>query len=353
MEFDATSADPFPFVTHEVPPVPGRIRATIDDFRVDELPLYDPSGEGDHLYIRFEKTDLTTPEAVKRLARAVGTEPRDAGYAGLKDRRAVTTQWASFLFGDAERARSTDIAGIRILEIARHRNKLRTGHLRANRFEIHVRGVPPERLDDVRRALEVLERRGVPSYYGEQRFGAGGGNLERANEWLLRGGRAPRDRFERKLLVSTLQSHLFNVYLAERIAEGLFDRTIRGDVVRREDSGGLFVAEDVAETDARMARWEVSPTGPMFGARMRWPEHDARAREEALLARAGVTAEHLERFARSGEGTRRPIRARVTGIAVSATPEGVLLSFELPAGAYATTLIREVLKEDAAVSEAR
>lgn len=323
-------------------PLRGRIRVLPEDFRVDEVPAYLPAGGGDHLFVRFEKVDLDTPEAVRRIARALDADPKQAGFAGLKDRRAVTTQWASFLFGDGARLEGAAIEGVRVLEHARHGNKLRTGHLRGNRFDILVRSEEPGDHGRARVSLEELERRGVPSYFGEQRFGHD--NLPAARRWILEGGPAPRDRWKRKLYVSALQSAIFNELLAERIREGSMDGALDGDLMRKEESGGLFVCEDAAEDALRAARFEISATGPMFGARMRWPERGARAREEAALERWGVTQRHLERVQKSGEGTRRPYRVRISEARLEAVPEGTRLSFTLPSGAYATVVLRELVQ---------
>ncbi len=338
------SAESLPYATPEVAPIPGRIREEIDDFRVEEIPAYDPAGEGDHLFVRFEKRDLTTPEAVRRIARALGVEARDAGWAGLKDRHAVTTQWASFLFADPTQALEMDVPGVRVLSAARHGHKLRTGHLRANRFGLRVRGTPAARIADVERVLARLEVVGMPSYYGPQRFGAAGDNVDRARAWLLRGGRAPKDRFARKLLASALQAHLFNMVLAARLRDGLFERPVPGDLMRKESSGGLFVADDETDAQSRMADWEISPTGPMFGPQMRWPEGEARTREEAVLGLEDVSDAALARFGRAAPGTRRPLRVRPADPRLTPEPDGFLLEFTLPPGAYATVLFREITK---------
>jgi tRNA pseudouridine13 synthase len=326
----------------------GKIREQPEDFRVDEVPAYLPGGQGEHLFVHFEKRSLTTRDAVERLAKALGSNPRDAGFAGLKDKQAVTTQWASFPGASAEQARGLELPGIRVLDAARHGNKLRTGHLRGNRFQIRVRGQQLD-ADVARTILTELTGVGAPNYYGEQRFGIAERNLERARAWVMGGGRAPRDRFERKLLFSTLQSALFNAWLAERIHAGLYQAVVPGDLMRKEDSGGLFVATapaDVADATQRMRAWEISPTGPMFGAKMRWPEADAAQREQAVLEAAGITLETFAAHAKYGEGTRRPMRIRPEAWQVEVEAEALLVSFDLPSGGYATMVLRELLKQD-------
>lgn len=337
-----------PYLTADVPGIPGVLRVALEDFVVDEMSAYELSGSGEHVYIHFEKRDLTTPEAMRRLIRALGAEPRAAGYAGLKDRRAVTRQWASFALKDdsVARALGDTLEGIRVLEVTRHGNKLRTGHLRGNRFALRLREVPLGREAEVAAVLARLAIEGIPNFYGEQRFGRDAQNVAEARRWIVDGQRPPRDAFRRKLLVSSLQSELFNDVLAARLRDGLFAQAVDGDLLRKEDSGGLFTTDDLADASARVSAFEVSPTGPMFGAKMRWPERASREREERVLAAAGLTAAHLDGFARDGEGTRRPLRVRPLDVAVETEAPGVvLLRFTLPKGAYATVVLREVTKD--------
>jgi len=340
-----------PHVTADVPPVPGVLRTSPEDFEVSELPAYAPSGEGEHLFLRIRKRDLTTPQAVRRLAEALGVDPGAAGWAGLKDRHAVTEQWVSLHRADPSGARELALEGVEILEAVPHEAKLRTGHLRGNRSRLRVRGPPADRLADVERVLELLSRLGVPNYFGEQRFGREQDNYIRAHRWIVEGGRPPRARFDRKLLASAFQAELFNRRVAARVRAGALGRIEDGDLVRKEDTGGLFVVEDVSEAQGRADAWLLSPTGPMFGPKMRWPERAARGAEEALLAEAGVAAEHLSRLGRSGEGTRRPVRIRPLEASLEPCEDGFVVAFTLPKGAYATVVMEEVLKQGATTPE--
>jgi tRNA pseudouridine13 synthase len=332
-----------PHLTADLPGVGGSLKTEPEDFRVDEVPAYPPSGEGTHLFVRFEKRDLDTKRAVDAIARALDCDPRGAGFAGMKDRRAVTTQWASFEGGDPERALALSLEGIRILEAVRHPHKLRTGHLSANRFELRIRGATPD-LGIVRAVLDRLGEVGCPNYFGAQRFGHEGRNVERALRWIADGGKAPRKRFERKLLVSSLQAALFNTVLGKRVEEGLLGRWVEGDLLKKEDTGGMFVAEDREEEQGRLDRFEVSPTGPMFGAKMRWPEGEALAREESVLAGAGLDREHLRSFRKAGEGTRRVLRIRPQEVEASVEDDVIHLQLTLKKGAYATVITREIMK---------
>lgn len=337
-----------PHLTEDIPPIVGELKRTADDFLVEELPAYPPSGSGEHLFLWIEKRDLNTPDAVARLARALGADPATAGYAGLKDRRAVTRQWISFQHAGTPDARElASLEGVRVLDISRHGNKLRTGHLRGNRFTIRLAGVPEEHDARVSSALARLAEHGLPNYFGTQRFGFEGKNVTSAFAWIVEGTRAPSKPFLRKLFVSALQSALFNVWLAERLERGSLGCAIAGDVLRKEETGGPFVCTDVAVDSERIRKWEISPTGPLFGARMRSAEAEALHIEQELLARHGITPAHLERVRKFGEGTRRSARVQVQDSATWREGDDLVLSFTLPKGSYATVLLAELTKTPA------
>ncbi len=337
-----------PFATADLPGSGGTLRASPEDFRVDEVPAYVPSGAGPHLYLRVEKRGRTTRDALRVLARALGVAERDAGYAGLKDRDAVTTQWLSFPVAKDPDPAALEAPGLRVLEVSRHANKLRAGHVRANRFSIAVAGGDLLR---ARAAAGALAARGLPNFFGPQRFGTEGRNAE-VGKAILSGAatpearRASRDRFLRRLSLSAYQALLFNRWLAERMSDGLFAAALRGDVMKKLDTGGLFTCEDPAADGPRVEGFEISPAGPMFGHKLRPAAHDALAREERILAAEGMT---LEGFARGGgeaEGTRRAARLRVE-IALEPLAGGFRASFELPKGSYATVAMRELVKGEA------
>jgi tRNA pseudouridine13 synthase len=342
-----------PFVTAELPGSGGALRATPEDFQVDEIPAYLPSGAGPHLYVRIEKRGRTTRDALRDLARALGVPERDAGYAGLKDKDAVTTQWLSFpSAADPDPARLA-VAGVRVLEVSRHANKLRAGHVRANRFVLGVRGGDLER---ARASAAALLARGLPNFFGPQRFGAAGRNAA-VGRALMRGertpetGRAVRDRFLKRLSISAYQSELFNRWLAARLADGLFATALQGDVLKKLDTGGLFTCADPAVDTARVAAFEVSPAGPMFGHKLRPAERDALAREERLLAEEGIALADFARGGGEAEGTRRAARLRVE-VALEPLDGGYRAAFELPKGSYATVVMRELMKEEGMLPEA-
>ncbi len=301
--------------------VPGIIKAKPEDFVVDEIPAYEPSGKGDHVFVRFRKRDMTTDAAVRAIAGALGTSARDAGVAGMKDKRAVTTQTISVFPPRgttaeelAAKAGALAIAGVEVLDVKRHEHKLKTGHLRGNAFVIRVRGVPADRVEEMLASFSRLAGAGVPNAFGAQRFGRDGDNAERARAILEGKEPAPRDKRLMRLLYSALQSAVFNEVLAERVSRGTWSTALLGDVLKKEDTGGLFVCTD--EQDAtRAARGEVSATGPMFGPKTMQPAGEPLAIEEASLVR-WLGDDYARRFAPElGEGTRRPLRLRVAGLA--------------------------------------
>ncbi|KPK16700.1 MAG: hypothetical protein AMJ62_04300 [Myxococcales bacterium SG8_38] len=336
-----------PYLTKSIAPIGASFRTTSEDFEVEEVPAYLPSGTGDHVLAFIEKRGITTKDAVQVLCERVGVDPKGAGWAGLKDKHAVTRQWVSFFGAAPEAVRRASTENVQVLEAAPHPHKLRTGHLRANRFRIRLREIDTTRIGDLHAVLDAIEKRGLPNYYGEQRFGREGDNARLGLQWVLGTARAPRAAFQRKLQMSALQSELFNQLVAERVETSTLGAVLPGDLLKKHDSGGIFVADDLQEAQARADAWEISATGPIFGAKMRWPEKEARAREEALLQRAGLTPAHFVRWRQIAPGTRRFVRIPAGKVARSVRDDTVDLDFTLPAGSYATILIREILKRDA------
>ena len=229
--------------------------AAPEDFRVDEIPLFAPSGEGDHTYVHVEKTGRTTEEVVRALAQTAGVRPRDVGYAGRKDRFAVTTQWFSVPGLDPEDAPALALEGARVLAAVRHGHKLRTGQLVGNRFALVVRDVEPAVARSAASRLEAVAERGLPNRFGGQRFGRAGDNAELGRR-VLDGELALRDRRRARFLVSALQAAVFNDLLAVRRDAGR--RLEAGDVAVVHESGGLFVVEDPALEQPRAERFEIS-----------------------------------------------------------------------------------------------
>lgn len=307
-----------------------------EDFCVDEILLYAPTGEGGHTFLRVEKRQRTTEQVARELARAAEVRPRDVGYAGRKDRFAVTTQWFSVPELAPEAALGLELAGARVVEAARHPHKLRTGHLRGNRFRIVVRELASETLRQAEQRLPQLVQTGMPNRFGAQRFGRDGRNAERGRQ-LLAGELRLRDRREARFLLSALQSELFNAVLAAR--EPHLDRLERGDLAHVHASGGVFLVEDPELEAPRAAAFEISPTGPIFGTKVRSPEGAPAERERAVFEALGLPENPTPPRGIATRGTRRSLRVRPDGAQLEAQGDALHLCVTLPAGSYASVLL--------------
>lgn len=327
------------------------IKTHASDFVVDEIPAYEPCGEGEHLFVHFRKTGLNTLHAVRRIAEALGVEGKNAGFAGMKDRHAVTTQWASFPFPMARgEAPDIHVDDVEILEVRRHRNKLKTGHLRGNRFTLTLREVDDRAA--LAERLELAGRRGVPNAFGPQRFGRHGDNAQVALAWLRGERKAPRGQKEKRLYVSALQSQMFNEVLSRR--SDSWDRVLVGDLAQKHDSGGIFHVDEATHADAseRAERGEVSATGPMFGPKMKQPSGEPDRIEQEVLSETLGDVELLRPVARLAQGTRRSLRLPLSEMNVSerSAPDVLVASFVLPKGGYATTVLAHVCDVQTAVT---
>jgi tRNA pseudouridine13 synthase len=394
-----------PYLTHDHPGTGGRLKVQMHDFLVEEIPLYQPCGEGQHTYLFVEKRGISTYNMVGRIARALGVSPEAVGYAGLKDARAVTRQLISIEGVTPEQAQSLQMDGIRVLWSARHRNKLKLGHLAGNCFTLRIRGVEREATSVAAAVLAELARRGAPNYFGEQRFGVRE-NTHLLGRELLRGDGAafvheylghpqaderpdlqaarslvdggdyaaalaawpPGLRDERRVLealvrssgnleralravnnelrrlaMSAYQSHLFNQLLVQRI-QGL-EWLEPGDVAFIHASGAAFVVQEVAIEQPRADRFEISPSGPLFGPKCLLAGGAPGERERAVLAESGLSLEAFRLPGIKMKGARRPYRVPI-GDAQVDWDDGLVLQFQLPPGSYATEVLREVMKSD-------
>ena len=397
------------YLTADLPGTGGRLRIVPEDFRVDEIPLYLPGGVGEHLYLKVWKRGIATFEAARRLAERLDVAERHVAYAGLKDARAVTTQWMSVPASAADRIDGFVDRKMKILEHSLHSNKLKLGHLRGNRFRILVREAEPGSAERASRILEVLVRRGVPNYFGEQRFGVrlnghlcgealvrrdyeefcrqlvgseselegderlrrarrlyDEGRLEEAYEAMPVRQRAEKKclhallRFRdferacnavpkrmRQMFASAFQSAMFN-----RIAEGrigAIDSIESGDLAYLHRNGAVFRVEDLDAEQRRCRAFEISASAPLFGTHSMLAEGRPGEIERSVLAETGLTESDFE--VGGGirlKGHRRPIRVPAREVALEPLDEGKFaVTFALPAGSFATSLMREVLKTEA------
>lgn len=400
-----------PYLTQDIPGIGGVIKDRVEDFFVQEIPAYEPCGEGEHVFCEIQKAGLTTFDAIARIGKALRIPSMDIGYAGLKDAQAVTRQVLSIRGTTEEAVMRLQVPSIQVLWARRHGNKLRIGHLHGNRFAIRIREVRPTDVVKVQPIVEILKTRGMPNYFGEQRFGRRGdnhllgaaliagdddrvlslllgspntavddsntmgarkafdrGDLELAMKLWPRSGGAERrilhrllksgkaavalrlvDEKIRRLWVSALQSQLFNQVLAKRIES--FDRVMKGDLAYKHENGACFTVEDEAAEQPRAAAFEISPTGPMAGYRMSLPEGAPLEIEQQILAEHDLKPEHFRVEGRlKAKGTRRPLRVKPEDMELTAGVDEsgphITVAFTLPAGSFATVLLREIMKDD-------
>ena len=345
-----------PFRTAHLAGIGGRIRVHDDDFAVDEVPAYDPIGEGDHVFVRIEKRGLTTPQAATVLARAANVPVRDVGWAGMKDRHAVTRQWLSLPPpARPEQIEAFNGGGVTVLAAIRHRHKLRTGHLQGNRFALVVRdiGDADRAASGARAVLDALAN-ASPNWYGEQRFGARGDNASTGLAIIRAGGKGGGAPRQKRLLVSAFQSYLFNQWLAERITDGLYEAVLVGDVLQKRASGGIFTSSEPEVDQPRVAAGELAVTGPMFGAAMRSPPDGSPAhlREARLIDAHALGPADFAPLGGLATGTRRAGSIQLGDPQVEVAEAGAIrITFTLPSGAYATAILREVQKPNEDVKD--
>jgi len=322
------------------PPLSARLRVSPEDFVVEEILGYEADGEGEHALLWVEKRGANTDWIARELARYAGVAPLNVGYAGLKDRHAVTRQMFSVgLAGKPEPDWSAfPSAEAKVLSVTRHRRKLKRGALRGNRFVLTLREIEGDRAaaDAV---LQQIASRGVPNYFGEQRFGREGGNVAQARA-MFAGRRVDRDK--RAFLLSAARSEIFNHVLAARIERGAWDRPLDGEIWSLAGSRSWFGPEPFDEVLAdRLARGDIHPSGPL------WGDGETPAQDEAgALEREIATANQDLATGLAGarmEQERRPLRLMPKHLQWRWLADDVLeLSFELPAGAYATVIVREL-----------
>ncbi|MDR5865568.1 tRNA pseudouridine(13) synthase TruD [Halomonas koreensis] len=324
-------------------PQPGGYRAAPEDFRVEECLGFAPEGQGEHLWLWLEKRALTTAQVARRLARACEVAPRAVGYAGMKDRLAVTRQWFSVHLPGREApddldARLADDA-LTPLEITRHPRKLKRGVHAANRFRLRITGEAAADPELEARWAWLCDH-GVPNLFGPQRFGPEGRNLQRAAALLARGWRKRDDRDG--MLLSAARSFLFNELLAARIAEGCWAAPLPGEAVILDGSASQFVAESVdASLRERAERLDLHPSGVLWGQGASLAGGEAGAHEARLAERYPALCAGLER---AGVRTaRRPLRVRLGAARLERGEQEAWLAFTLPRGAFATAVLRELM----------
>ncbi|MDL2274596.1 tRNA pseudouridine(13) synthase TruD [Desulfosarcina sp. OttesenSCG-928-G10] len=330
-----------PLISAEFPGIGGIIKKVPDHFKVEERLPYGACGEGEHVYITFRRSGWNTVDAARAMQKALNVSPSDVGWGGRKDKTAVVTQTFSFRLGVhaalAEvRARLSGLP-FEILEINRHLNKIKTGHVAANRFTILVCQPVSDAFSKAQTIARHLSRTGIPNFYGPQRFGHQFQNVEKGFSLMRPDRKIRKDDF----LVSVVQSALFNIWLKNRMETGNYHRLLAGDIVRKTDTGGMFDVLDPVVEGERFERREIIYTGPMYGFKMKPAQADAGARETELLNRFGFTLDDFRRF--RAPGSRREAILFLSDLEIRPVEENLEFSFTLPSGAYATTVLREFM----------
>ena len=337
--FDWTA---LPAITSDIPGTGGRTRVCLEDFAVSEIPRFPPSGSGEFAYAYVEKRGLNTHDLVAAL-RERGVAYNDVGVAGLKDKHAVTRQWLS-VPGEHEHALEAlgGMEGVRVLELSRHETRLRRGNLRGNRFEVRVREPHADWESLAESVVGRIEEAGLPNYFGPQRFGRFNSNAIDAMR-MLRGERVPGGRRLNEFFISALQAHLFNWNLKRRVDTGLYRRVLSGDRARRHDTGGMFLVGDAAVESERAFRLEISAALPLYGRKVAGGLEEAAVLENEVLQSFGLRRSDFRPLTR---GDWRISRVRPEGVALWPCEDGYAVEFILPNGAYATTFLRELTKDE-------
>ena len=315
------------------------LKAECADFVVKEQLGYDMSGDGEFVAVKVRKTDCNTLFVGEQLAKFAGISARNMSYAGLKDRKAVTEQWFSLQMPGQPTPDFSQFSleGVEILDVTRHQRKIRIGSLQGNHFEILLRNA--EETDELKVRLDFLAKNGFPNYFTEQRFGRDGNNLTQALRWA-NGEIKVKDRNKRSFYLSAARSDMFNLIVSKRIELNLAQQILVGDVLQLNGSHSWFVvdeSEDLAQLQQRLAQQDVLLTAPLIGEEEKSAvdfENEIFAQHQALFA--------LMRQERM-KAARRPILMQPQNFQWQFEPNGLRLQFALPAGSYATALIRELV----------
>ncbi len=324
---------------HGKPGVRGDLRCSPQDFQVIEELGFEPDGEGEHDYLWLEKAGANTPWVAERLAGFAGIHARDVGYAGMKDRHAVTRQWFSVrrpAGAPADWSRF-ELDGVHILNATRNRRKLRRGAHRGNRFRIVLRNLesPGHDLDE---RLAKVAQQGVPNYFGEQRFGRDASNLQLA-ERLFAGGRLSRPR--RSLALSAARAMIFNSVLERRVADDTWNQLLPGECANLDGSGSVFPVSEVdTELRLRLQAMDIHPTGPLWGKNAAGSNREGSLLELSVAGQFETLARGLERH--GAESARRALRLAVRDLKWESGERTLTVEFLLTSGAFATSVLREI-----------
>ena len=319
----------------------GIIRTLPEDFIVEETLAFEPSSSGEHIFLQVQKTGENTEYVARQLARFANVRQRDIGFAGMKDRHAITTQWFSVWLpkGDEPIWQDFETDGFTILSSTRHARKLKRGALANNRFELTIRQWQGDNVKAIEQ-LTAIKNHGVPNYYGSQRFGHGGQNVAKALA-MFQGMKVGRE--QRSLYLSAARSFLFNHILAARITQNTWSQGLNGDVLMIDGSNSCFACDEIDDDiGTRLTQNALHPTAALFG------KGESRVSSEALVLEKSVFEKYTELkkglIAFGVENARRALRVNVSNLTWQFGDDDTLrLQFNLPAGSYATAVLREII----------
>ncbi|RVU85910.1 tRNA pseudouridine(13) synthase TruD [Leucothrix sargassi] len=319
----------------------GDIRTTHADFQVDEIPDFEPSGEGEHVCLKILKDGQNTEWTGKQLADIAGIARRDVSYAGLKDRHAITTQWFSVWLPGKEAPKWSEHLpeSIQVIEEVRHNRKVRIGTLKGNRFKLVIRNCQGDKAQ-LESCIAAIKADGVPNYFGVQRFGHGNANIERATSWF-EGLTKPKARKQKSMYLSAARSLIFNENLSERVADATWNKAVEGEVFQLNGTNSCFY-EALSDTlQQRVSEIDLHPTGPMWGEGELLSQDTVKTRELAIGEKFVVLSQGLEKHGLKQE--RRSLRLMVGELEHTWLEEDCLqLTFTLPPGSYATSVLQEL-----------
>ena len=337
-----------PYITKDIQGIGGYIREKNEDFLVEEIPMYEPCGEGTHLYINITKNGLTTLDVQKFISEKTGIKLNDIGFAGMKDKNAITTQTISIL---VETIKPEEIiekikdSEFKINWYRLHKNKLKPGHLRGNKFEIVISGIKipiEEAFEKCEKISEIIKEKGIPNYYGPQRFGINEDNIQKGLD-IIKGKYTPKSPWMKRFLVSAYQSYLCNIYLSERIKQNKFNTLIKGDIAKKYDSGGMFEVIDLDTEQKRYENKEITFTAPIYGRKFWEATNESGEFEKQILE----NNTDMEKFSKiKNKGSRREGRILIPDLEVEKLSDKIKLKFSLPKGSFATNIVREFTKND-------
>lgn len=330
---------------HGQPPGQGRIKSLPEDFVVEEILSFEPSASGEHVLLFIEKRGENTEHIARQLGRFAGVSLRDIGYAGLKDRHGVTRQWFSVKYPVKTEADFSPLesASLKIVSQTRNTRKIRKGAIAGNRFVVRIRQLTGDKAA-LEERLAVIAQQGVPNYFGSQRFGHDGGNIAQSQA-LFAGELDGIDPHKRGLYLSAARSELFNRVLAARVLAGTWNQALEGDVYMFPDSHSYFTAVLDDDITRRVTELNIHPSGPLWGIGENPVSGTVKVLEETVLAEARDICKGLEQYGL--ETARRPLRFRPETLEWRfIEPADLEVGFILPSGAYATTLLRELVTHD-------